>query len=41
MIEKHYGHLAPNAMAESIRTLMPKLGLMDAPKVTPLKIEGA
>jgi hypothetical protein len=33
---KHYGHLAPNAMADSIRTLMPKLGLMDGPQVAAL-----
>ena len=41
MVEKHYGHLAPNAMADSIRSLMPKLGLMDAPKVAGLKIGGS
>jgi integrase len=41
MVEKHYGHLAPNAMADSIRALMPKLGLTDAPKVAPLEIGGS
>jgi integrase len=40
MVEKHYGHLAPSALADSIRTLMPKLGLMDSPKVEPLKVSG-
>jgi hypothetical protein len=41
MVEKHYGHLSPNALAESIRTLMPKLGLMDGSKVKPLKVSGS
>ena len=41
MVEKHYGHLAPSALADSIRALMPKLGLMEAPKVEPLKVAGA
>lgn len=41
MVEKHYGHLAPSALADSIRSLMPKLGLIEAPKVEPLKIAGA
>jgi len=36
--EKHYGHLAPTAMAVAIRTLAPKLGLGNVPKVAPLKI---
>jgi integrase len=36
--EKHYGHLAPTALAEAIRTLAPKLGLGNASKVEPLKI---
>lgn len=27
MVEKHYGHLAPNAMADAIRTLAPELGI--------------
>ena len=41
MTEKHYGHLAPTALADAIRTLAPKLGLGNAPKVAPLKIAGA
>ncbi len=40
MVEKHYGHLAPSALADSIRALMPKLGLMEAPKLEPLKVAG-
>jgi integrase len=40
MVEQHYGHLAPNAMAESIRTLAPLLGITDDPKVAALKISG-
>jgi len=41
MVSKHYGHLAPNALADAVRTLAPKLGLGDAPKLAPLKIAGA
>jgi len=41
MVEKHYGHLAPNAMADSIRALMPKQGLTGVAKVEPLKITGS
>lgn len=28
MVEKHYGHLAPNALADSIRNLVPILGIL-------------
>jgi len=38
MVERHYGHLAPSALAESIRKLQPKLGLPEQAKVNPLKI---
>lgn len=31
MTEKHYGHLAPTALADAIRTLAPELGLGNAP----------
>lgn len=39
--EKHYGHLAPTALADAIRKLAPTLGLGDAPRVAQLKIVGA
>lgn len=39
--EKHYGHLAPTALAEAIRKLAPTLGLGDAIKIRPLKIVGS
>ena len=38
MVEKHYGHLSPSAMANSIRMLAPKLKI-SKPKIKPLKIE--
>ncbi len=41
MVEKHYGHLSPSAMAKSIRKLAPKLGIMKSPKVEALKISGS
>ncbi len=40
MTEKHYGHLAPSALADAIRAAMPKLGLLVGSKVEPLKIAG-
>ena len=39
--EKHYGHLAPNAMAEAIRKLTPILGIGSGGSVQNLKIQGA
>jgi len=36
MVEKHYGHLAPSPMADSIRALAPKLGIHEDNKVLPL-----
>ena len=39
MVEKHYGHLAPSAMADAIRALAPKLGIHDGSKVAPLEIK--
>lgn len=41
MVEKHYGHLAPNAMAEAIRTLAPELGIGKPRGIQPLHLEGA
>jgi len=38
MVEKHYGHLAPNAMADAIRSLAPRLGIADQGNVHPIKI---
>ena len=38
MVEKFYGHMAPTALAEAIRTLMPKLGLVQ-PDVKALEIQ--
>lgn len=40
MVEQHYGHLAPNALAESIRTLAPLLGITEPGKVAALNISG-
>lgn len=41
MVERYYGHLSPNAQADSVRSLAPKLGISEAPKVQTLKIAGA
>jgi len=40
MVSKHYGHLAPNALADAVRTLAPKLGLGGAQRVVNLKVVG-
>ena len=39
MVEKHYGHLAPSAMADAIRALAPKLGIFKESKVETLTIK--
>jgi hypothetical protein len=33
MTEKHYAHLAPNYVADTIRAKFPKLGIAEAPSV--------
>ncbi len=38
MVEKHYGHLAPSAMADAIRAALPAMGLVKDPTVRPLKL---
>jgi len=38
MVQKHYGHLAPNAKAEAIRSLAPVLGIGGLGVVQPLEI---
>ncbi len=40
MVERYYGHLSPNAQADSVRTHAPKLGI-GATKVQPLRFTGA
>lgn len=37
MAERHYAHLAPNAVADSIRNLAPKLGVLQPENVVPLR----
>lgn len=39
MVEKHYGHLAPSAMADAIRALAPKLGIFTGSSIKPLEIK--
>ncbi len=41
MVEKHYGHLAPSALKDSIRKLAPKLGIHTPGKLEGLKIKQA
>ena len=40
MTEKHYAHLAPNYVAETIRAHFPKLGLAETLNVVPLRVAG-
>jgi hypothetical protein len=37
MTEKHYAHLSPNYVAETIRAALPALGIVDQTNVAPLK----
>ena len=41
MCERHYAHLAPSYVAESIRSQAPKLGIVEPGKVTQLKASRA
>ena len=36
MVERHYGHLAPSYVAESVRKHAPKFGKVTASNVTPM-----
>jgi hypothetical protein len=38
MTEKHYAHLAPNYVAETIQAKFPNLGIAEAETVAPLRI---
>jgi integrase len=38
MTEKHYAHLAPNYIADTIRANFPNLGISEPPKVVPLRV---
>jgi integrase len=40
MTEKHYAHLAPNYVADTIRANFPNLGIGEMPKVVPLRMAG-
>ena len=37
MTERHYAHLSPNYVAETVRAALPALGIVDKPSVAPLK----
>ena len=37
MTEKHYAHLSPNYVAETVRAALPALGILDNTNVAPLK----
>ena len=40
MVERHYGHLAPNYVADAIRAGAPKYGFKSDPKVATLATKG-
>ena len=37
MVEKHYGHLAPNYIADAVRAGAPRFGMVESTNVLPLK----
>ena len=37
MTEKHYAHLSPNYVAETVRAALPALGILGSTNVAPLK----
>ena len=40
MTEKHYAHLAPNYVADTIRASFPNLGISETLNVVPLRVAG-
>ena len=38
MVEKHYGHLAPNYIADEVRKSAPRFGKIAASRVTPIPV---
>jgi hypothetical protein len=38
MVQKHYGHLCPDARAETIRAKAPALGIWEGPVIEELKV---
>jgi integrase len=41
MVEKHYGHLAPNYVADTVRTAFGRLGIVEASNIIPMISEKA
>jgi hypothetical protein len=41
MVEKHYGHLAPSYIADTIRSGASKFGFKPNPKIATLSTKGA
>jgi integrase len=37
MTERHYAHLSPNYVSETVRAALPALGVLEDPNVAPLK----
>ena len=37
MTERHYAHLSPNYVADTVRAALPALGIVDKPNVAPLR----
>ena len=37
MVEKHYGHLAPSYVADTVRAAFGSMGIVDESNVTPLR----
>jgi hypothetical protein len=35
MVEKHYGHLAPSYIADTVRTAFGNLGIVEPSNITP------
>jgi integrase len=40
MTEKHYAHMSPNYVADTVRAALPTLGIVDVPKVVPIRLVG-
>ena len=40
MVEKHYGHLAPSYIADTVRAAFDRMGVVEQSNVRPLRREG-
>ncbi len=38
MVEKHYGHMSPNYVADAVRAAFGEIGVVEGSNVTPIRV---